>query len=292
MAAYREHITVSFALGIGVACGSVLGLNFTPIQGALAGCLTGIGGMLPDLDSQSGKPVREVFGLTAALAPMLLMRRLLEWGGDTDGAMFLAVILYVAIRYGSARVLGTFSVHRGMFHSIPAMLIAAELAYLGYKSESIHVRALMGIGVAIGFASHLILDEIYAVEWTGVRIKLNKFAGSAVKFFGHSWPANIFTYCLLAFFTYALSIENDILRQPLNRVHRALAAPLRSVTPEETNQELPPVPPAEADRPIESTPQAGRFRDAEESPQAGRFRDAEETPQAERFERQDLRRRN
>src|SRR5579871_5307922 len=186
MAAYREHITVSFALGAGVACGSVLGLNFTPYQGALAGCLTGIGGMLPDLDSQSGKPVREIFGLTAALAPMLLMRRLLEWGGGTDGAMFYAVILYVIIRYGAAKALGTFSVHRGMFHSVPAMLIAAELAFLGYKSESIRVKSLMGIGVAIGFLSHLVLDEIYAVEWTGTRIKLNKFAGSAVKFFGHS----------------------------------------------------------------------------------------------------------
>lgn len=287
MAAYREHITVSFALGAGVACGAVLGLNYTPIQGILAGCLTGIGGMLPDLDSQSGKPVREIFGLTAALAPMLLMQRLLEWGQGTDGAIFLAVVMYVIIRYGASKALGKFAVHRGMFHSVPAMLIAAELAFLGYKSESIRVRALMGVGVAIGFLSHLVLDEIYAVEWTGTRIKLNKFAGSAVKFFGHSWGANIFTYAILAFFTYALTIEDDILRQPLNRVHRALAAPLRQIPIEQTPiEQQTSAPPAEAARPVE----AGRPVDA--IPQAERFQDSDQAPRAERFERQDLRRRN
>jgi membrane-bound metal-dependent hydrolase YbcI (DUF457 family) len=211
MAAYREHITVSFALGAGVGLGAVFGLGFSPVQGSLAACLTGIGGMLPDLDSESGRPVREIFGVTAALAPMVMMRRLLEWGGDTDGAMLLAVLLYVSIRYGGAIVLGMVAVHRGMFHSIPAMLIAAELTFLGYKSHSLNVKLLMGIGVAIGFMSHLILDEIYAVEWRGVTVKLNKFAGSAVKFFGKSWGANIWTYGLLFTISYAILVDNGIL---------------------------------------------------------------------------------
>jgi hypothetical protein len=223
MAAYREHITVSFGLGVGVAVGSTIWLGFTPAQGILAGCLTGIGGMLPDLDSQSGRPVREIFGLTAALAPMLLMRRLLDWGhGETDWAMLFAVVLYLSIRHGAAYVLGKLAVHRGMFHSIPAMLIAGEMAFLGYKTEDVRVKFLMGIGVCIGFASHLLLDELYAVEWRGVHVRLNKFAGSAFKFFGKSWGANLFTYALLCLLTYATLLEEDILKQPLQR---ALAVP-------------------------------------------------------------------
>jgi len=204
MAAYREHITVSSTLGIGVGLSATWILGFSGVQGALAGCLTGIGGMLPDLDSKSGKPVREIFGLVAAAAPMLMMRRLIEWGGSFDGAMLLAVLLYVTIRYGTAHFLALVAVHRGMFHSIPAMLIAGELAFLGYKSESMAVKVLMAVGVMIGFASHLILDELYSVEWNGVRVKLNKYAGSAFKLLGKNWSANIVTYGLLFTLTFAL----------------------------------------------------------------------------------------
>jgi hypothetical protein len=44
--------------------------------------------------------------------------------------------VYAAIRYGGSAMLMRLSVHRGMFHSVPAMVIAAELAFLAYKSNS------------------------------------------------------------------------------------------------------------------------------------------------------------
>ncbi len=58
MAAYREHITFSTMLGVGYGLGATFALGFTPAQGALAAWLTALGGMLPDLDSESGRPVR------------------------------------------------------------------------------------------------------------------------------------------------------------------------------------------------------------------------------------------
>ena len=67
MAAYREHITVSGTLGMAYAFGAVFMFGFSITQSLIAAVLTWIGGMLPDLDSQSGKPVRELFGVTAAL---------------------------------------------------------------------------------------------------------------------------------------------------------------------------------------------------------------------------------
>lgn len=209
MAAYREHLTTSCVLGIGVASAAIA-MGFTPVQGVLAGTITGIGGILPDLDSESGRPVREIFGVTAALAPLVMMRRLLEWGGNTDGAMLLSVLLYVSVRYGGAMLLGILAVHRGMYHSIPAMLIAGELAFLGYKSEQLTMKLLMGVGIMIGFMSHLVLDELYAVEWHGLRVKLNKFAGSAVKLTGRSWPANIFAYGLLFTLSYTVWVDGGL----------------------------------------------------------------------------------
>jgi len=152
MADYKTHIATSGTLGVGYGAASIFALGFTPVEGALAGCLTWVAGMLPDLDSESGRPVREVFGVTAAIAPMVLMRRLHEWGGNPEGAMLLAVLVYISIRYGGGIILGSLAVHRGMFHSIPALLIAAELTFLGYMSDNVWVKLLMAGGVAIGFA--------------------------------------------------------------------------------------------------------------------------------------------
>ena len=49
----------------------------------------------------------------------------------------------------------------------------------------------------LGFFSHLLLDEIYSVDFNGVRIKLNSFAGSAIKFVSPSVPGTLTCYLLL-----------------------------------------------------------------------------------------------
>jgi hypothetical protein len=199
-------------MGYGAAAAYALG--FTPVQGALAGVFTWVSGMLPDLDSDTGKPLREIFSLIAAVVPLAMMGHLLRWGKNPEGAMLLAVILYAAIRYGGAALLAKVSVHRGMFHSIPAMLIAAEIAYLGYQSDAPLVKILMAGGVALGFLSHLLLDEVYAVEWTGIRVRLNKAAGSAFKFVGKAFVPNVVTYALLMLLTYATLVDLGVMMPP------------------------------------------------------------------------------
>jgi hypothetical protein len=215
MAGYKTHITVSGALGVGYGtAGAILG-GFTPVEGALAGVLTWFSGMLPDLDSASGRPVREVFSLLAAFAPFAMMGHLMVWSHQSyETATLLAVILYVIIRYGGQTVLNRAAVHRGMFHSIPAMLITAEIAFLAFRGSSMGVKLLMAGGAAIGFLSHLVLDEIYAVEWSGVHVRLNKFAGSAVKFAGNRFVPNVLTYSLLAVLTYAALVQANVIQPP------------------------------------------------------------------------------
>jgi|HubBroStandDraft_6_1064221.scaffolds.fasta_scaffold235763_2 hypothetical protein len=215
MAGYKTHITVSGALGVGYGtAGAILG-GFSPVEGALAGILTWFSGMLPDLDSASGRPVREVFSLLAAFAPFAMMGHLMEWTHHSyEAATLMAVILYVTIRYGGQAVLNRTAVHRGMFHSIPAMLITAEIAFLAFRGSSLNVKLLMAGGAAIGFFSHLVLDEIYSVEWSGVHVRLNKFAGSAVKFFGGRLVPNVITYSLLMVLTYATLIQANIVPMP------------------------------------------------------------------------------
>jgi membrane-bound metal-dependent hydrolase YbcI (DUF457 family) len=225
MAGYKTHITVSGALGVGYGTAGVMLGGFTPVEGALAGVLTWFSGMLPDLDSASGRPVREVFSLLAAFTPLAMMGHLMEWSHHSyEAATLMAVILYVVIRYGGQTVLNRAAVHRGMFHSIPAMLITAEIAFLAFRSSSLGVKLLMAGGASIGFFSHLVLDEIYAVEWNGAHVRLNKFAGSAVKFVGNRFLPNVLTYSLLMVMTYAALVQARVIDLPGRAV---LGAPLQ-----------------------------------------------------------------
>jgi membrane-bound metal-dependent hydrolase YbcI (DUF457 family) len=233
MANYQTHLTVSGMLGVTYGLSAAYTGPFNGVQRALAGCLTGIAGMLPDLDSESGRPVREVFGAVAAIAPLVLMNRLETWGGGREAALLLAVLVYVAIRYGAANVLKLVSVHRGMFHSIPAMLIAGELTFLGYQHPDVRVKLLMGVGVALGFGSHLLLDEIYSVSWNGVIVRMKASAGSALKLVGKDWSANIVAYGLLFTLSYAMLVDGGLLkmlpRRPglLHSVPQAAEEPLK-----------------------------------------------------------------
>ena len=137
-------------------------------------------------------------------------------GGNTETVLLLAVISYLVIRFGGAWLLSKLSVHRGMFHSVPAMLIAAEVVFLTYRSDSNTVRLLMAVGIALGFLSHLILDEIYAVQWNGLKLELNQFAGSAVKFFGKSFAANAVTWLMLIGLTwYSFGVAGIVEEPPL-----------------------------------------------------------------------------
>jgi hypothetical protein len=54
----------------------------------------------------------------------------------------------------------------------------------------------------LGFLSHLVLDEAYSVDFTGARLRLNRYAGSALKLASRSWAATLTTYLLLAALAY------------------------------------------------------------------------------------------
>jgi len=197
MAGFRMHITVSGALGVVYGGVAVEPLGFSSEAGILAAGLTTVGGMLPDLDSDSGVPVRELFGLAAAVFPLLLVPRMVHMDLSREAILAALLFGYIVIRYGLSNIFRHLNVHRGMYHSLPAMLISGLCVYLAYHSPDRSVRLMLAGGVMIGFLSHLVLDEIYSVDWRGVRIKLKSSAGSAVKFMSSSVAATATCYAIL-----------------------------------------------------------------------------------------------
>ncbi len=61
--------------------------------------------------------------------------------------------------------------HRGIFHSVPAVLIYTLGLYLAAFRYEWSERLLVGLAGGGGVLIHLILDEIYAVDLGGVRLK-------------------------------------------------------------------------------------------------------------------------
>ncbi|MCU0703674.1 MAG: metal-dependent hydrolase [Fimbriiglobus sp.] len=188
MAGFRTHIAVSTACGVAAGVTAAIPLKHAPETAFLVGTLTAVGGMLPDLDSDSGKPLRELSSLAAAVLPMLLYTRLKDTGLTHEGVLAILVGAYLVIRYGVVHLFKHVTVHRGMFHSIPAMFIAGLAVYLAYDCPAAlqSVRYVLAGGVMLGFLSHLILDEIWSVGFDGVVPKLKASAGSAFKLFSSS----------------------------------------------------------------------------------------------------------
>lgn len=197
MAGFHTHITVSTVVGAAYAFVGVNVLHLPLSTCAIGGGLCSIAGIMPDLDSDNAIPARETLSFLAAVAPMLLFYRFHYEGLATENILLFGAPLYLLIRFGCGQMLRV-SVHRGMFHSLPAAAIAGLIAYCLCDTGVSTGRSFKAFGATIGYLVHLILDEIWAIEFSGVHIRLKKSFGTAMKFFGNSPQANSGTWALLA----------------------------------------------------------------------------------------------
>ena len=213
MAGFRMHVSTSTLLGCGYA--GVLSVGYgVPVDTAIvSGAMCGFAGMLPDIDSDYGVPLRETMAFTAAVLPMMLVARFQSLHLSHDAMALAAVGMYLLIRFGVTKLIRRFTVHRGMFHSIPAMLIFAGLAFLVTGASPIEVRCYKAGGVMAGFMSHLVLDEIYAVEWKGGRWRFKKSFGTAIKFWSDDAWSNFSTYAKLAIVAMLIVGEPSVMEQ-------------------------------------------------------------------------------
>jgi hypothetical protein len=202
MAGFRTHIATSTTLGIGYAAGAHFFFAVPPESCVLAGGLCSISGMLPDLDSDSGVPLRESVAFAAAAVPVMMIRRFERLGMPLETMILAGMLIYLVVRFGLAALLKKYTVHRGMFHSLPAALVAAEVAFLIFDHETLWLRYYTAAAVLLGFLSHLVLDELWSVDVRRGRLRLKKSFGTAMKLWGDSLWANISTYAKVILLTY------------------------------------------------------------------------------------------
>jgi len=206
MAGFKTHLSLSTALGVGYG-GAALVIYDVPLPTCLlAGGLCAVSGMGPDIDSGSGRPLRESMAFAAAVVPMMLVDRFRTFDFSPEMIVLCGAAVYLFIRFVLAHLLARYTVHRGMFHSLPAAAIAGQIAFL-LASGDLNMRIYKAAAVVLGYVSHLVLDELYSLEWRRGHLTLKRSFGTALKVWGHSLWGNVSTFAKLALLTYIVMKE-------------------------------------------------------------------------------------
>ena len=158
---------------------------------------------MPDVDSDSSIPIREVMCFAAAVTPMLMLDRLQHMGLSHSAIVVASACIYIIVRFGVGDLLRAVTVHRGMFHSVPAAIIAGLVASIVCSCEDMTHRFFKVFAVALGYMTHLVLDELASISLKRGQIQFKKSFGTAVKFWGNRAGPNLLTYTLLVFMVVA-----------------------------------------------------------------------------------------
>ena len=220
MADFRTHITASSVLGVAYGGAAHAFFDVPLSTSVLAGGLCAVSGMLPDVDSNSGRPLHEGLAFAAAVVPMMMVDRFQQLGWTPESIVLAGAALYVFVRFALGELLKRYTVHRGMFHSLPAAVIFGEMAFLLTSGSDLRLRVYKAGAVVVGYVTHLVLDELYSIDWHRGRLRLKKSFGTALKMFSHKWWPNVSAYLKLGVLTYIVLCEPGWMDQV--RRHRPL----------------------------------------------------------------------
>ena len=196
MANFRTHMQVASTVSGLLAAGMVWAGEASLTEGCLLWLAGSLGGILPDMDSDSSRSIHIVFRLFGALAAILVLLYGRQHLALID-TLVLGALAYGLMRYPLCWVFARFTVHRASLHSLLANAVFGLLSVVvadrlfGLDAD---MAWFTGLFVALGACIHLLLDELYSIDLEGRRIK--KSFGTALKLI--EWPAPLPNLLLLA----------------------------------------------------------------------------------------------
>ncbi|WZO99103.1 metal-dependent hydrolase [Isosphaeraceae bacterium EP7] len=204
MGNYRQHVTFGCGTGIVYGLGAYFFGQIHWIYGIVATLLSTLGGMLPDLDSDSGSAMRGFTGLMGVIVAIGVWHRLaiMEPVPAFEYHLLAVIIAYVCVRHFLQRIVAGLTKHRGMSHSFPTCALWGTISLHFYPTDKPIIKVMMAIALMAGFFSHLLLDEICSVDLRGARV--NKAFGTAMKFWSKSIMSTLVVYAMLSYSTYTL----------------------------------------------------------------------------------------
>ncbi|WP_321492186.1 metal-dependent hydrolase [uncultured Desulfobacter sp.] len=182
MADFKTHLTVA-SIGSSIAATILFASAVASPQEVLLYFIFGVvGGLLPDIDSDSSLTVRLLFTFIATLISFLIMFK--QRADNTVMELFIIwAVSFIFIKFFIFSLFTKLTVHRGIIHSIPASVAFGCMAAIGLNRIfhfSDFVSWMAGGFVFGGSILHLILDELCGLNLLTGQTK--KSSGTAFKF--------------------------------------------------------------------------------------------------------------
>ena len=199
MAEFRTHLAGGIISGAGF---SAIGLFANALTVTQAGAVFTVGafaGLLPDLDSDTGKPLNFLFQVLSVIIPCVFFFTAAQYGGNSPEFLICYFTLsYLFINYIVCSFIKKMTVHRGMMHSIPFAFLCGGFGYLLFSNSGGQVALIAGTGALFGCLLHLILDELNSFKLKyGFIPALKKSGGTALKFKSSSLSTTLLMYTIL-----------------------------------------------------------------------------------------------
>ena len=198
MAGYKAHMAFGMVTATGwtfiVIMLSLVSVWFLPI----IFIATVVGAFLPDLDSDTSAPLKILLVIFSVLGSavagwIVFNQEDSSWLRLCGISAFSGLFIY----YGIGGIFKKLTHHRGIFHSIPAVLLSAllTLTLLNQIDLDVNIKIIISLSVGFGYLCHLILDELNsAVNLGGIPFIPNKSIGTAVKIYSKNWKISLGVY--------------------------------------------------------------------------------------------------
>ncbi len=199
MASFNTHLAVGITVsGIAAIAAMTFGLaEHSEVIPLFALCV--IGSLLPDIDADASKPLQITLTLLAILLAFFFTFTAAAHFPTLGELLLIWFVSYLLIRWGVFYLFVCYTTHRGIIHSLPvALLVGIGSAAVGYWLLALppFTAWLAGAFVSLGFITHLLLDELSALNLLGARTR--RSLGSAMKlWYRASWRSSIAAYLLL-----------------------------------------------------------------------------------------------
>jgi len=197
MAGFRTHLTGGLVVGGGSAAYAITAGFATPWQMLCVFSLGVLGGISPDLDSDTGRPIKLLFSLVSTLVAVIVTGILIYHESSLPVIFGSVVCSYVACLIFFF-VCKSLTVHRGIMHSVPFAVLLGVFAALATSSWGQTPSLFAGLTTFGGVIVHLILDELNSLGvHYGFIPYLKSSFGTAMKFTGKSLFLTVVVYGVL-----------------------------------------------------------------------------------------------
>lgn len=195
MANFATHLgvgTIASGMAATLAVATEMISQTDIITLALAGAM---GSVLPDIDLKDSRSSRIIFFALGLFLSFVVLFNVVSHYSIAE-LWIIWIATFLTVRYAGHLLFHNFTVHRGVFHSVLAaaffMLLTAAIFHHGFKVDP-RIAWLSGLFMFFGYIVHLLLDELYSVDFNGNRVK--RSFGTALKFVeSRDWAASFLMF--------------------------------------------------------------------------------------------------